>query len=870
MSRRRPTVRVAALVLFCLAGSTVMAPTAAAVGPVPGSRPSGEATRFHDLDAAVSAGIVDPSVLTALRGRGTARAVVTLDSEAALASAAARAPQGRTRGQAIAAAVRPQLAAQKRAVFGAGGRGISLLEDYENIASSLVDFRSAGALLAIANRPDVTGVRENRLAQANLIESLPLIDQPEAQVAGYVGAGTSVAVLDTGLDYTRAAFGGCTAPGAPAATCRVPFVADFATNDNELDDPLPLCQTEPGCHGTNVSGIVAGVAPGARVIGLDVFEPEGSYTSDQLQAIDWVIAHQTQYNIRAINMSLGAADYHTSTCYDSPVEPAFASLRAVGVVPVVAAGNGAEAAPGYLFKNGISSPACTRGALSVGAVYDGDINAAPYFYYYPCDGDVATAADQITCFSQTANILGMLAPGAMITAAQITQGGTSQAAPHVAGAVAVLAAAKPAATATQIQTALTTSGPAIVDARNGVSKRRLDLDAAVGKVLTLASTNTFEPQLNASPGGSWSWDESLARTVAGGTEWLHSVHTRVVSGTQAIEFQRSSNNGASWSAPVRLNPTTQHGDNAVVAASGTYVHVAWRSILPSGARVIYVRSNANHGQGAWSAIRALSPGTGRTDFPSIAASGTYVYVTYTDGNTGAIKVHRSANNGTSWAALVSPGTTAATNSSTGSRWGMPEVAASGTNMLVAWRTNNAGALQERTSLDRGTTWKTALILDTDTSDHGVAALGSRLAVTWTDPTAVRLRVGVVSTAAAGANWQTVRVVAGATISKPVMAPAVGLQGNTVLGVSWSTCKTSTCAGTSGTTGIDLFFRESATSGATWKTTALMLASSSESVNHRVNDASDIEYASATERHVMYNGWTPSGAGALYMRTGFGA
>lgn len=54
-----------------------------------------------------------------------------------------------------------------------------------------------------------------------------------------------------GLDYTREAFGPCTAPGVPAATCKVAYVQDIAPNDNSLDD-------EGEAHGTNVAGIIAG------------------------------------------------------------------------------------------------------------------------------------------------------------------------------------------------------------------------------------------------------------------------------------------------------------------------------------------------------------------------------------------------------------------------------------------------------------------------------------------------------------------------------------------------------------------------------------------------------------------------------------
>jgi subtilisin family serine protease len=66
----------------------------------------------------------------------------------------------------------------------------------------------------------VVGIAPDLKARADLTESLPLIHQPDAAAAGYTGAGTAVAVMDTGVDYTQPAFGSCTAPNTPAG-CRV-------------------------------------------------------------------------------------------------------------------------------------------------------------------------------------------------------------------------------------------------------------------------------------------------------------------------------------------------------------------------------------------------------------------------------------------------------------------------------------------------------------------------------------------------------------------------------------------------------------------------------------------------------------------------
>jgi uncharacterized repeat protein (TIGR01451 family) len=189
---------------------------------------------------------------------------------------------------------------------------------------------------------------------------------------------------------------------------------------------------------------------------------------------------------------------------------------------VVAAGNGS-------YHDGLSSPACAPDAVSVGAVYDSSLDGITWGT--GCT-DATTAANQVVCFSNSASFLKILAPGVNITSAGIMSSGTSQAAPHVAGAIAVLRAAFPTETATQIQDRLTNSRvPRVTDPRNHLSFPRLDLLQALANVplnnsfetpsalpntntgsissLSILSTKeTGEPNHAGNPGGQsvwWTW-----------------------------------------------------------------------------------------------------------------------------------------------------------------------------------------------------------------------------------------------------------------------------------------------------------------------------------------------------------------------------
>jgi subtilisin family serine protease len=332
------------------------------------------------------------------------------------------------------------------------------LSRYSHLPAMHVEIDSDEALAELAADPSVVRIVPNEAVE--LMETTPsnlaLIKQPQAAAAGKLGAGTTVAVLDTGTDYKRAPFN-CSAAGE--AGCKVVYAADLAPDDGALD---------ANGHGTNVSGIVLAVAPGAQIAALDVFNGDSGWTSDILKAINWTIQNKAKYNIVAINLSLGGGAF-MSTCATDPLAIAVDSARIAGILSAVASGNGGV-------PNAVSSPACGPSAVSVGAVHAANMGGLKW----PVCADATTAADKVACFSNSAPFLTLLAPGVMINAAGVTMTGTSQAAPHVAGAIAVLRAAFPSESPDAIVKRMTSTGVLVKDARNNVTTPRLDLFAALG------------------------------------------------------------------------------------------------------------------------------------------------------------------------------------------------------------------------------------------------------------------------------------------------------------------------------------------------------------------------------------------------------
>lgn len=344
--------------------------------------------------------------------------------------------------------------------------GAEVLRDYRNLPMSLARFRSRRALEKLLQHSGTAAVFRDAEIYPHLAYSLPFIKQPPLAAAGVTGGGEGVAVIDTGIDYTLAGFGSCTAPGIPAG-CRVAASVDVTGNGVTLN-------RSANNHGTNVAGIVAGTAPGTSIVSINAFYQGGSTVSWILAGIDWAIDNRDAYHISALNMSLGDGGNYTSPCdrrTSNPFLVPLAGARSAGILPVASSGNSA-------FTGGMASPACTPGVVSVGAVYDANWGG-PYGWGV-CSDPASSAPDRIPCFSNSASFLTLLAPGAFVTAAGVQMAGTSQAAPHVSAAAAVLKSAHPADTLDQTVARLTSTGVAVTDARNGITFPRLNLLAALG------------------------------------------------------------------------------------------------------------------------------------------------------------------------------------------------------------------------------------------------------------------------------------------------------------------------------------------------------------------------------------------------------
>ena len=246
--------------------------------------------------------------------------------------------------------------------------------------------------------------------------------------AGIDGSGVSVAVIDTGVDFSHPLLS-----GGRVAGLDVVFGGDV---------PTPV---DP--HGTHVAGIVGardaniGVAPGVGLVGIQVFTPSGNgqplaYNTHTEAALAWVLQNRERYNIVAVNMSLGGGNYTSADQVNGDIRiDDVQRLEAAGVTVVSAAGN----SYGDLQTAGSGAPGVFS-TLNVGAVWEENEGGRQFGNA----ADRTTGPDRITVFSQrpsTSNVI--FAPGAMILSTVPDNGfeempGTSMASPMVAGVVALM------------------------------------------------------------------------------------------------------------------------------------------------------------------------------------------------------------------------------------------------------------------------------------------------------------------------------------------------------------------------------------------------------------------------------------------------
>jgi subtilisin family serine protease len=299
---------------------------------------------------------------------------------------------------------------------------------------------SKGQLKQVQARPEVAYVVPDATFEAASIQPVAVGETvpPGVRRIGaasltqaHGAASTSVAVLDTGVDTANADL-------------------NVVSGKNCVSTSSTTAKDDNG-HGTNVAGIIAardtgsavtGVAPGTRIVSVKVLNSKATGTLSQiLCGIDWVTANASAWNIRVANMSITGSGKNDANCGNTNKDAehkAICRSVAAGVTYTASAGNSKTD-----FASSI--PASYPEVLTVTAMSDSDgapgaLARAPSCKSGEADDRYGSYSNYAVGAAAAAHTLA--APGTCVVSDKLGGGtstyyGTSQAAPHVAGTLAL-------------------------------------------------------------------------------------------------------------------------------------------------------------------------------------------------------------------------------------------------------------------------------------------------------------------------------------------------------------------------------------------------------------------------------------------------
>lgn len=355
----------------------------------------------------------------------------------------------------------------------AARHGLSPRYIYNRAVKGFAGRIPAGILKRVQSDPNVLSVIQDRVVTTSAKPDKPGKPPKDG------GGGSSGQVVPAGLVRIGAAPGSLSFTGSGVGVAIIDTGIDFAHTDLNVQPDCffakhsSSCQDDHG-HGTHVSGIVAaldnsqdtvGVAPNAALYAVKVLDSSGSgYDSDIIAGLDWIATNAATVfpRIRVANISLG----RPGTVGDNPVmQAAIQNVVSTGVTVVVAAGNDefsevSENIPAaYPEVLAIASTSAEDGTGPRRGGCAGIVIPADTASYFTTDGDgVAISAPgearenvRNNCFINSEGILSLQNGGGTTR-----KSGTSMAAPHVAGVVALMVEKSGALTSEAIRTALKT------------------------------------------------------------------------------------------------------------------------------------------------------------------------------------------------------------------------------------------------------------------------------------------------------------------------------------------------------------------------------------------------------------------------------
>ncbi len=270
-------------------------------------------------------------------------------------------------------------------------------------------------------------------------------------------------------------------------------------------------------NGADSLGVRAGMAPSAHILSLKVLDDRGrGVISDVIAALEWTVANKAAYNVRVVNLSVGAAV--TESYKTDPLT--LAAKRAVdaGIVVVTAAGNLGKNADGQTQYGAITAPGNAPWVLTVGAnshegtvvrtddVMAGYSSRGPTAIDFQAKPDLVAPGTGIVSLSSASSTMYYSKPQYLLKGSfgggykpYLSLTGTSMAAPVVSGTVALMLQANPSLTPNMVKAILQytaqiypsynvlTQGAGFLNAQGAVELARFFRTAQDGTRLSIPS-----------------------------------------------------------------------------------------------------------------------------------------------------------------------------------------------------------------------------------------------------------------------------------------------------------------------------------------------------------------------------------------------
>ena len=401
------------------------------------------------------------------------------------------------------------------------------------------------------------------------------------------GSGMSVAVIDTGVDYNNAAFGGAFGPNDKV-------IAGYDFADNTAD---PMATTSQ--HGTAIAGLIGssnsadlGVAPGVNIVALRVTDNSNTASLTSIaNALQWVINNHSEYNITSVNMSLSDGGNYAQNWFANDggsgqrITELVGQLTSMNIPVVAAAGNSFNGQQGEGFS------AIVAGTISVTAT---DLS-----------GNLLANAQRLGSAIGGASATTIAAPGEGLAAPSGDSGistveGTSFATALVTGGVTLLQQIYQSRfgtlpTVAQIESWMQQSATPIHDSVTGITLGELNLQAAAAMIPNASPAPTTPVVATPVPASSATPPTTPpAVTVTPDPSTLEPATTQVATSPASSASQASTTTATSTSpASNASQPSTTTTTTATATSSNVKIYFNGQRVVTSGSTLTSPSSTNN-------------------------------------------------------------------------------------------------------------------------------------------------------------------------------------------------------------------------------------------------------------------------------------